>query len=1032
MAGLVCVVAIAALLAGPAYAEGNTVYHSRGYDWLHAWSQGIPFDATDRYNAADGSICYCLNLFVDSPSSGGTYYPDSFVPPQAVIAAMYYGYPNRTNFGGIQLSDDQARCATQFAVWALNTSGYGRQLDMSSMQVMPSAPGGAAESQKVIDAVWWLVAQAQQGFPNPVAEIVPPADKTPQLFSDTLRRIGPFSLASTVSAQVSTSGLPEGSYVGDAAGNPLAAIGNGSFYLYLPAAALTAAGSGNVHLEAQYDIHSGIGYTGANALQDMGKFIVYQGGNSGDYPVEWFAATVEKTETGSGAPVADTEFVLERQDAGGGFTEVARTVTDADGKIVFPGLGTGTWRVTETRPNPAYASCAESGGAASHTFTVGPGNPPEIQTFENDGILLSCQVDKDTIRKTSAGYRALPDEEGIDNVGTEEYRYDVDYRSTASVAADEFTVDDVLEETQDGRIRLQELITPVCYGDTDGLMNIWYRTNKTDEGAVYAAVSAMADNPYNPNNPAGEAVFPNTGWQLWAAGVPTTSRTHLAVSELGLAEDEYITALRYEHGAVEKGFTTKNYDSASENGEHRNNEKAGIYADHVDWTPLGESADYVEEAAEAVGLKPVSYLVSCPAPLDEEVQITASVTAHIARNRVLTDVDTDEVVTVPVGTFTLEPREPIPSTPEIPSYIPQTGDGRAPWIPLLFVLAALTAAVIAGILILRRSKRPRVTRIAILASVFVTLAMAVGFSLAPLHVFAAEKDADADQTVSAEVRADGGSESRVNRAAYLPKALAADGLRYTLISGSDVTDDGGARHATCEYMTQKILTAAEWDADGGKSAFPASLSVQDGGFSGSLVRGRIEGAAQYASIEEKVDKTEVISGLSSNEVDGLPEEKTFTVRSDSAPGATQEVTLRRAGIQLTPTAFDEDGLASEWEAVIVYRGLETYLEPDSYIVCAFYDGEAVCPANPREPASRTAAAAPVVKTAAKPAPAPAKEVAGGHRELNFRDLIKGMLRGEPKALAVGLGAPLTVFLILLLLIRYKRHRKQAGAAGAAA
>ena len=192
-------------------------------------------------------------------------------------------------------------------------------------------------------------------------------------------------------------------------------------------------------------------------------------------------------------------------------------------------------------------------------------NYDDAYVTPNNEIVLACEVDKDTIRRTSAAYVSPPDREGFDNIlASETYRYNVDFRSTSNIAADEYTLDDPLENINHGQVRLEMLVTPVVWGDVDGKYNLWYKTNKTNDNQVYSDVKATTDDV--------EQRWPNKGFKLWAAGLSTTDRKKLDVGALGLGSDEYITALRFEYGAVLVGFTSKNYGSVSLNGEHRNSD----------------------------------------------------------------------------------------------------------------------------------------------------------------------------------------------------------------------------------------------------------------------------------------------------------------------------------------------------------------------------------------------------------------------------------------------------------------------------
>ena len=193
-----------------------------------------------------------------------------------------------------------------------------------------------------------------------------------------------------------------------------------------------------------------------------------------------------------------------------------------------------------------------------------PENNEDIAiVIPHNEIMISCEVDKDTIRRTSAAYVSPPGREGFDNIEDNEmYRYDVNFRSTSNIAADEFVLDDPLENIKNDQVRLEVLVTPVVWGDVDGVYNLWYKTNKTKDNTVYdAETKAVADGI--------EQRWKNTGYKLWEKDLPSDERRKLEVAALGLDDDEYITALRFEYGAVYVGFTSKNYSSISLNGEHR-------------------------------------------------------------------------------------------------------------------------------------------------------------------------------------------------------------------------------------------------------------------------------------------------------------------------------------------------------------------------------------------------------------------------------------------------------------------------------
>ena len=252
-------------------------------------------------------------------------------------------------------------------------------------------------------------------------------------------------------------------------------------------------------------------------------------------------------------------------------TLIRTAVTGDDGKASFPDLIPGKYYVRELTPPHGYSP---NEGFSPEVTLAFDGHLVEYLTWVGvcaDKRAITVEVDKDTIKRTAAAFVSLPGQAGHNNVGKaeERYRYDIDFRSTAAIWADEFVVDDPLENVVKGKIIVEELWTPVVWGDFDGRWNLWYATNKTDKNRTYSDVSAMAGNPFNPENPDGIAVYPNTGLKLLAEGLRTDKRYHFKLKDFKLGKGEYLTHLRFEYGRVEVGFTSKNYADKSLNGEHR-------------------------------------------------------------------------------------------------------------------------------------------------------------------------------------------------------------------------------------------------------------------------------------------------------------------------------------------------------------------------------------------------------------------------------------------------------------------------------
>lgn len=254
------------------------------------------------------------------------------------------------------------------------------------------------------------------------------------------------------------------------------------------------------------------------------------------------------------------------------------TVTDSEGKTVdswtstaedheIDALAPGKYTLTEQRTPTAYDQ------AESIEFEVRKTGEVQTVTMYDSPISISGEIDK---RQEIADPTAKNTEANGDGLNTAEtkasddgsYAYTIDFRSTSNTWTDEFTVEDDLTAAVDGRAQLTSITTPQALEDYDGKMNVWYRTDKTpddyiDESGANATLSDGHENPWLSD----EATAPTlgedgravdfTGWRLWRADVPTTEAAELAVADLGLEEGEHVTAIRFEYGRVEQGFTTR-------------------------------------------------------------------------------------------------------------------------------------------------------------------------------------------------------------------------------------------------------------------------------------------------------------------------------------------------------------------------------------------------------------------------------------------------------------------------------------------
>lgn len=257
-------------------------------------------------------------------------------------------------------------------------------------------------------------------------------------------------------------------------------------------------------------------------------------------------------------------------------------VLDEDGEVVeewtseqtdhrIEALASGTYTLVELRTPHDYDE------ATAVSFTVEATGDVQRVVMYDEPIEISAQIDKrQQIADPTPPYTDADktvNEGGANNapVAASEdgsYSYTVDFQSTSTTWADEYTVTDELHAAEDGLAELVSITTPAAGEDYDGKLNVWHRTNKTPEDFIdpSAANATLGDGHANPwltdettatkLGDDGRAVS-YAGWELWAQDVDAATPAELEVGALELAEDEHIIAVRLEYGRVEKGFTTR-------------------------------------------------------------------------------------------------------------------------------------------------------------------------------------------------------------------------------------------------------------------------------------------------------------------------------------------------------------------------------------------------------------------------------------------------------------------------------------------
>ena len=212
-------------------------------------------------------------------------------------------------------------------------------------------------------------------------------------------------------------------------------------------------------------------------------------------------------------------------------------------------------------------------------FTVDDTATPQHVAMKDKPIHITAEIDKrqeiaDPVADSTTENGDGKNRANVTKSDIGSYEYSLDYRSTSNTWTDEFTVYDPLDCVNNGLARLDSVMTAQGFKDFDGKLNVWYQTNRTpadysdDKDKANATIDDGHVNPWitgdtrgddaKKNDPDGDSrVIDYTGWRLWAKDVSATAASNLSVSDLHLADDEYVTAFRFEYGRVEEGFTTR-------------------------------------------------------------------------------------------------------------------------------------------------------------------------------------------------------------------------------------------------------------------------------------------------------------------------------------------------------------------------------------------------------------------------------------------------------------------------------------------
>lgn len=333
------------------------------------------------------------------------------------------------------------------------------------------------------------------------------------------------------------------------------------------------------------------------------------------------------------------------------------------------------------------------------------------------------------------------------------FTYTINYRSTSSTWADEFTTTDFLTCSKEDQAHLEALTTPISSGDYDGKMNVWYQTNMTNTPAQEKiqdaenneqkesetteqtqesestqesetvivqesestnaqeneTANACSTNPYNPDNPNNERMYNFDNWRLWSQNLSTQESTTLFVEDLQLKEGEYITALAFEHGRVEEGFGTLSQEDEQWNRRERyeNNDTLENAFDSTELSSWNnETCSQVLDALyqeKTIYAPAVLFMKATDEMLQsEDIELWNDARIDIYRNLELHDEDKDSVVQTTVQYPTDTTDNPIE---KLLTTLPKTEDLGFDIVVSLIAIGTLAGAIVVSIKIRNRKSQ---------------------------------------------------------------------------------------------------------------------------------------------------------------------------------------------------------------------------------------------------------------------------------------------------------------------------------------
>jgi hypothetical protein len=354
IAAIIMIAGIVPFSAMSVYAATDSFEEYQGTRWVQDSTATINSGARFR-SAKSGAVAYCLDQGAAAPT--GEYKSNS-KGTSKLRAALYYGYPNVTDIEGVDLTADQARCATQLVVWALRGD-----VDLDELHASSNVTDAPASGNNVIKAAKKLYDKAQDGFDPSEASITAPSPAVASEYGAAYVRYGPFKAAETTGVTTKLTGAPSGTFIGGSGGSELASISSGqNFYVYVPKNANKQSGTIKIEIRAEYDVFAVLCYTKGGGYQDVIKATdpldAYEEAEVDLLPFSYLS--IVKTDERSGAALPGATFKVQAWN-GTAYADTSIPVTYSpstgryeSGILIHDATNKGRFRIVEVTSPPNY------------------------------------------------------------------------------------------------------------------------------------------------------------------------------------------------------------------------------------------------------------------------------------------------------------------------------------------------------------------------------------------------------------------------------------------------------------------------------------------------------------------------------------------------------------------------------------------------------------------------------------------------------------------------------------------------------